>query len=68
MVKHVIIFVEDRKMKQKIKVIDKVSGKTIEEETEIRNLDHFNIQLRNRAHIFRAKKGKGSYTRKRKHK
>ena len=52
-------------MKQKIKVVDNVSGKVIEKEVEVRNLDHFNIQLRNRAHIFKNKK---KYTRKKKHK
>lgn len=59
--KHVII----NYMKQKIKIIDKVSGKIVEKEVELRNLDHFNVQLRNRAHIYRNKK---VYTRKRKHK
>ena len=52
-------------MKQKIRVIDKVSGKTIEKEVEIRNLDHFNIQLRNKHRIF---KDHTKYTRKFKHK
>ena len=52
-------------MKQKIKVIDKVSGKTIEKEIELRNLDHFNVQLRTKHNIFRNKK---KYTRKFKHK
>ena len=52
-------------MKRKIKVVDKVSGKVIEGETEIRNLDHFDIQLRNRAQVFKNKK---AYTRKKKHK
>ena len=52
-------------MKRKIKIIDKVSGKTIEKETEIRNLDHFEIQKKTRAHIFR---DRTKYTRKRKHK
>lgn len=51
-------------MKQKIKVIDKVSGKTLEKEFEIRNQDHFNVQLKNRAHIFRNRK---KYNRKVKH-
>lgn len=55
-------------MKRKIKIIDNVSGKVIEEETEIRNLDHFNTQLRERAHVFRPKKGKGSFRRFPKHK
>ena len=52
-------------MKRKIKVIDNVSGKVLESEYEIRNQDHFNVQLRNRAHIFRDRK---KYTRKKKHK
>ena len=33
-----------------------VSGKVIEKEVEVRNLDHFNIQLHNRAHVFKNKK------------
>lgn len=52
-------------MKRKIKVIDNVSGKVLEEETEIRNLDHFEVQRKTRANIFKNKK---LYTRKRKHK
>ena len=52
-------------MKQKIKVVDKVSGKTLEKEVEIRNQDHFEVQLRTRAHIFRNRK---AYNRKKKHK
>lgn len=52
-------------MKQKIKVIDKVSGKTIEKEVELRNLDHFQVQLRTKHNIFRNKK---KYNRKLKHK
>lgn len=55
-------------MKRKIKIIDNVSGKVIEEETEIRNLDHFSVQLKERAHVFRPKKGKGSFRRFPKHK
>lgn len=55
-------------MKRKIKIIDNISGKTLEEESEIRNLDHFSVQLRERAHVFKSKKGRGSYTRKIKHK
>ena len=51
-------------MKRKIKVIDNVSGKVLEEETEIRNLDHFEVQRKTRAHIFR---DRTKYTRKRKH-
>lgn len=53
-------------MKQKIRVT--FNGKTIEGEKTIRNLDHFEIQLKTRAHTFKTKKGKGSYTRKSKHK
>jgi hypothetical protein len=52
-------------MKQKIKIIDKVTGKTLEKEVEIRNQDHFEVQKRTRAHIFRNRK---KYTRKRKYK
>lgn len=52
-------------MKQKVKVIDKVSGKTIEGQTELRRLDHFEIQRKNRMNIFR---DKTKYTRKCKHK
>jgi hypothetical protein len=51
-------------MKQKIKIIDKVTGKTLEKEVEIRNQDHFNVQLKTRAHIFRNRK---KYNRKIKH-
>lgn len=52
-------------MKRKIKVVDKVSGKTEEHEFEVRNLDHFEIQRKTRAHVFRNRK---AYTRKKKHK
>ena len=52
-------------MKQKIKVIDKVSGKTLEKEVEIPNKDHFEVQLCTKAHVFRNRK---KYTRKFKHK
>jgi hypothetical protein len=52
-------------MKQKIKVVDKVSGKNLEKEVEIPNKDHFEVQLKTKAHIFRNRK---KYTRKRKHK
>lgn len=52
-------------MKQKIKIIDKVSGKTLEKEVEIRNQDHFEVQLKTKAHIFRNRK---KYYRKFKHK
>ena len=52
-------------MKQKIKIIDKITGKNLEKEIEVRNLDHFETQLRTRAHIFRNRK---LYNRKVKHK
>ena len=52
-------------MKQKIKIIDKTSGKVLEKEFEIRNQDHFNVQLKTRAHVFRNRK---LYNRKVKHK
>ena len=52
-------------MKQKIRIIDKTTGKTSENELEVRNLDHFETQLKTRANIFRNRK---LYTRKVKHK
>ena len=52
-------------MKQKIKITDKTTGKSLEGETEIRNQDHFTTQLKTRAHIFRDRK---LYNRKVKHK
>lgn len=39
-------------MKQKIKVIDKKSGKVFEKEYTLRNLDHFEIQKKTRANVF----------------
>ena len=52
-------------MKQKIRIIDKITGKILESEIEVRNWDHFETQLRTRANIFRNRK---LYTRKVKHK
>ena len=52
-------------MKQKIRIIDKITGKIFENEIEVRNLDHFETQLKTRANIFRNRK---LYTRKVKHK
>ena len=52
-------------MKQKIRIIDKKSGKTLEKEVNVRNRDHFATQLRTRANIFRDRK---LYNRKVKHK
>ena len=52
-------------MKQKIKIIDKKSGKTLEKEVNVRNRDHFATQLKTKANIFRDRK---LYNRKVKHK
>ena len=52
-------------MKQKIKIIDKITGKTLEKEINIRNRDHFETQLKTKANIFRNRK---LYNRKVKHK
>ena len=52
-------------MKKKIKIIDKITGKNLEKEIEVRNLTHFETQLRTRANIFRNRK---LYNRKVKHK
>ena len=52
-------------MKQKIRIIDKTTGKIFENEIKVRNLDHFKTQLKTRANIFRNRK---LYTRKVKHK
>ena len=52
-------------MKQKIRIIDKTTGKIFENEIKLRNLDHFETQLKTRANIFHNRK---LYTRKVKHK
>ena len=52
-------------MKQKIRIIDKTTGKIFENEIKVRNLDHFETQLKTRANIFRNRK---LYSRKVKHK
>ena len=52
-------------MKQKIRIIDKTTGKIFENEIKMRNLDHFATQLKTRANIFRDRK---LYNRKVKHK
>ena len=52
-------------MKKKIKIIDKITGKNLEKEINVRNRDHFETQLRTRANIFRNRK---LYNRKVKHK
>ena len=52
-------------MKQKIRIIDKITGKTLEKEVNVRNRDHFEMQRKYRAHVFRNRK---LYTRKVKHK
>ena len=43
-------------MKQKIKIIDKITGKTLEKEVNIRNRDHFETQRKYRANVFRNRK------------
>ena len=52
-------------MKQKIRIIDKKSGKTFEKEVNVRNQDHFATQLKTRSNIFHDRK---LYNRKVKHK
>lgn len=52
-------------MKRKIKITDNITGKVEEHEYTVRNLDHFEVQRKTRANIFKNKK---LYTRKRKHK
>ena len=52
-------------MKQKIRIIDKTTGKIFENEINVRNLDHFAVQLKTKANIFRNCK---LYNRKVKHK
>ena len=52
-------------MKKKIRIIDKITGKNLEKEIEVRNREHFETQLRTRANIFRNRK---LYNRKVKHK
>ena len=52
-------------MKQKIRIIDKTTGKIFENEIELRNWDHFAVQRKYRAHVFRNRK---LYNRKVKHK
>ena len=52
-------------MKQKIKIIDKITGKTLEKEVNVRNRDNFAVQLEMKANIFRNRK---LYNRKVKHK
>ena len=52
-------------MKQKIKITDKITGKTFEKEVNVRNRDNFAVQLKMKANIFRNRK---LYNRKVKHK
>ena len=52
-------------MKQKIRIIDKITGKTLEKEVNVRNRDHFEVQRKYRAQVFRNRK---LYNRKVKHK
>lgn len=39
-------------MKQTIRIIDKRTGKVFQKEHTLRNLDHFEVQRRTRAHVF----------------
>lgn len=48
-------------MKRKIKI--SLNGQTTEGEYNMRNVDHFNVQRSTRAHVFKPKKGKGSFKR-----
>ena len=52
-------------MKKKIRIIDKITGKNLEKEVNVRNRDHFETQLKTKANIFRNCK---LYNRKVKHK
>ena len=52
-------------MKRKVKLVDKINNKVIEQEVTIRNTMHFEVQKNTRAQIF---KDKTKYTRKVKHK
>lgn len=52
-------------MKKKIKVTGP-DGKITEEEKILPNKDHFAAQLKYRAIVFRPKKGRGSFKRKKK--
>lgn len=54
-------------MKQKYKVIDNTSGKVIEVEKETQNSAHFETQIKFKAHVFKPKKGSGSFKRKNKY-
>ncbi len=55
-------------MKQRIHIHDEITGKDIVGTIEIPAKDHLEAQKRHKAIIFRPKRGKGSFTRKRKHK
>lgn len=52
-------------MKIKTTVTDAKTGKKTTSEKTLRNVDHFEVQLKTRAHAFR---DKTKYTRKEKHK
>ena len=52
-------------MKKKIKVVDNVTGKTVEGEVTVPNDMHFQVQLHTKAAVFKNRK---KYTRKKKHK
>lgn len=53
-------------MKKKIKIIDNVTGKTIEGSVIIRNKLHLEIQQKTKSQIFKPKKGRGSFKRNKK--
>lgn len=52
-------------MKQKIVIHDNLckTPKTIVKEVEVRDIEHFEAQLKYRSHTFKPKKGKGSFKR-----
>ena len=54
-------------MKRKIRIVG-FDKKVIEKEITIPNKFHFDAQLKFRSNVYKPKKGKGSYSRKIKHK
>lgn len=55
-------------MKRRIHLRDNISGKDITGTVEIPAKDHLAAQQKYKAVVFRPKKGKGSFTRRKKHK
>lgn len=45
--------------------MEKITIKVKVDQTKVRNEGHFQTQLRERAHVFKPKKGKGSFKRER---